>query len=174
LPSRRSLILSVTLLIGGVILGALATGGTADLAPATSEPADPELVPTRPATSAEVAAAQLKGVTPEASKGKLTLRARISEDPITTRPNASNYVGLKCPQGFVAISGGALTGFRDLVISQSAPLYPGREGNFGKYTPRQWWVSVTNLGDALGGSGDPLQWTPLVNCLNKTTVSGRH
>jgi hypothetical protein len=157
---RRVLVLAVSCLVGGILLGALATGGSADLAPISVEPAHPLKVPTRPATASEAASAKL-GSTSRTAKGgnRITLKARISQMPIETDPRKSNFVGLDCPKGYVAISGGALTGFANLLMSQSVPINPRN----GKYTPRTWWVSVTNSN--LDGSGETLPWRPLVNCL---------
>jgi hypothetical protein len=157
---RRVFILALSCLIGGVALGALATGGNADLAPISVEPAHPMKVPTQPATAAEAGAAKL-GSSAMAAKGggRVTLKARISQRPIRTEPRKSNFVGLDCPKGYVAMSGGALTGFANLLMSQSVPINPQN----GKYTPRTWWVSVTN--SDLDGSHETLPWRPLVNCL---------
>ena len=168
MPSSRSLILGFGLLVGGVLLGVLATGGTADLTSLRSEPVTPVKVDLRPATPAEAAAAQLKGPAAKARGGKLKVKAWISRRPIQTGPGSSNFVGLECPNG-TAISGGALTGFTNLVISQSAPMYPGEPPPpFGKYTPRTWWVAVTN-GD-FDGSNETLPWTAIVNCLMPVKV----
>jgi hypothetical protein len=169
MSSTRSLILGSVLLVGGILFGAFATGGTADLASLRSEPAHPLRVDLRPATRAEIAAAQLNGGTAKAREGKLRLKAWISRRPIRTAPGASNFVGLTCPRG-AAISGGALTGFTNLVMSQSAPMYPGEPPpRFGKYTPRTWWVAVTNAN--FDGSDETLPWTALVNCLSPINVA---
>jgi hypothetical protein len=166
MPSRRSLILGAALLIGGVLLGALATGGTADLASLQSQPADPVRPDTRAATGAEVAAAGLKGMSPQArgGGGKLTLRAQISRQPVVTPEGTSEFVGLTCPEHYTAVSGGALTGYTNLLMSQSAPIRP----RTGRYTPRTWWVAVTNF--SVDGSHANLPWFPVVNCMNKINV----
>jgi hypothetical protein len=166
MPSRRSIIVGAALLAGGVALGVLASGGTADPAAERPRPANPTVVDTRAATRAEVAAAKLSANgAKRAPGGKQTLRPLISRRPIRTTPGDGDFVGLKCPQGFVAISGGALTGFINLVISQSTPIHP----ETGRYTPRTWWVAVTNF-EPPPPEGEALEWTPLVNCLNKIKV----
>lgn len=164
MPSRRSLILGAALLIGGVLLGALATGGTADLASLTSQPADPIRPDTRAATGAEVAAAGLKGASAKAGRGKLILKPRISRQPVVTPEGKSEFVGLTCPKHYTAISGGALTGYTNLLLSQSAPIRP----RTGKYTKGTWWIAVTNF--SVDGTHTPLPWFPVVNCLNKINV----
>jgi hypothetical protein len=163
MPSRRSLILGAALLIGGVLLGALATGGTADLASLTSQPADPVRPETRAATGAEVAAAGLK-VSPQGRKGRLVLKPFISRRPVRTPEGTSEFVGLTCPRNFTAISGGALTGYTNLLMSQSAPIRP----RTGRHTPKTWWVAVTNF--SVDGTEEPLPWFPVVNCMNKIHV----
>ena len=84
-------------------------------------------------------------------------------------------MGLTCPRGYTAISGGAVTGFINLLVSHSAPIKPtGRQ----RYTPRTWWVAVTNVPIDTDAE-DPLPWHPVVNCVNRVrsapsrqTVSG--
>jgi hypothetical protein len=164
MPSRRSLIVGAALLVGGVLLGALATGGTADLASLTSQPADPVRPETRAATGAEVTSAGLKSPSARARRGKQILKPRITRDPIVTPEGTSEFVGLTCPRGYTAVSGGALTGYTNLLMSQSAPIRP----RSGRYTPRTWWIAVTNF--SVDGTQEQLPWFPVVNCMNKIRV----
>jgi hypothetical protein len=164
MPSRRSLILGAALLIGGVLLGALATGGTAELASLQSKPADPLRPDIRAATGAEVAAAGLKSASPKRRRGRLILKPFISRRPVRTPEGTSEFVGLTCPRNFTAISGGALTGYTNLLMSQSAPIRP----RTGRHTPKTWWVAVTNF--SVDGTNEPLPWFPVVNCMNKINV----
>jgi hypothetical protein len=165
MPSRRSLILGAVLVAGGVLLGTLASGGTADPTSLRPEPAEPVRMDIRPATKTEVAGAQLRA-TPlkRAKRGKLTLKPFITQRAVRTPPGEGEFVGVGCPKGFVAISGGALTGFVNLLMSQSAPIHP----RTGRYTPRTWWVAVTNA--RIADPFEELPWFPLVNCLNKINV----
>jgi hypothetical protein len=152
------------LLSGGVLLGALATGGTADLASLTSQPGDPVRPETRTATGAEVAAAGLKGPSTKARRGRLTLMPLITRRPVVTPEGTSEFVGVTCPKPFVAVSGGALTGYTNLLMSQSSPIRP----RTGRYTKRTWWVAVTNF--SVDGTEEDLPWFPVVNCMNKIKV----
>jgi hypothetical protein len=94
------------------------------------------------------------------------VKTRISRNAITTNENSGDFVGLTCPRGYTALSGGAVTGFINLLISHSAPIKPtGRQ----RYTPRTWWVAVTNV-PVDRNAEDPLPWHPVVNCVNRLKV----
>jgi len=162
---RRLLSIGSALLAGGVLLGYLAAGGTAGPSPARPVPgADPVRVASRPASGSEVAAAELAKAASRRST-RQTVKTRISRHAIRTAPNKGSSIGLTCPRGYVALAGGALTGFNDLLISHSAPLKPtGRH----RYTPRTWWIAVTNI--PVDGSNSALPWYPVVNCVNRIRV----
>jgi hypothetical protein len=166
MPSRRALIFGVILVAGGALVGYLAAAGATGSGAVRPLPgAHPVIVPSRPATQGEAAAAGLAKVS-----GKLGLRqvvkTRISRNPIMTHKNQGSFTGLTCPHGFTAISGGAVTGFINLLISHSAPIKPtGRQ----RYTPRTWWVAVTNV-PTDAGAADPLPWHPIVNCVNRIRI----
>ena len=167
MTSRRSVILGAVLVMAGALIGYLAAAGATGSGAVRPVPAaDPVIVPSRPATQSEASAA---GLTP--LSGKITLRrqlvkTRISRNPIMTRKNQGSFTGLTCPRGYVAMSGGAVTGFINLLISHSAPIKPtGRQ----RYTPRTWWVAVTNV-PIDQGAADPLPWHPVVNCVNRVKV----
>jgi hypothetical protein len=160
---RRLLSLGLALVSGGVVLGYLAAGGLAGQSAARPAPAaEPVQVASRAANTGEAAAA---GLAKAASRRGQTVKTRISRHAIRTKSGEGSFVGLTCPRGYVALSGGVLSGFNDLLISHSAPLSPtGRH----RYTPRTWWVAVTNVSD--NTSQAPLPWYPVVNCVNRIRV----
>jgi hypothetical protein len=167
MPRRRSLALGLALVGSGALLGYLAAAGAVGSGASRPEPgARPVAVASRPATSAQAAAAGLGRVEAKARSGVQTVKTRISRHAIKTKPKQGSFIGLTCPQGFTAISGGAITGYTNLVISHSAPIKPtpGHQ----RYTPRTWWVAVTNVG--LDQSVTPLPWRPVVNCVNRIRV----
>jgi hypothetical protein len=164
--SRRYVVLGVVLVVAGALLGYLAAAGATGSGSARPETgAAPVKVDSRPATRSEAAAAEVAKVS-----GKLGLRTRlktrISSHAIMTNENSGDFVGLTCPRGYTALSGGAVTGFINLLISHSAPIKPtGRQ----RYTPRTWWVAVTNV-PVDRNAEDPLPWHPVVNCVNRLKV----
>ena len=131
-------------------------------------PTSPVLVATRAASSTQVAgggqqfdraalaAAQTAG---NGKAGKVSLESRVTDQPIVTEENKGSYVGVKCPKGSKAISGGILNKYINLLVSSSAPNHPIS----GKYTPRTWWLTVTNAN--IDGQGGSLPWRGVVNCL---------
>jgi hypothetical protein len=150
----------------GTLLGYLAAAGaTGSGAERSQAAADPVRVASRPATPSEAAGAAK--VTPKLGLGlKVTLKTRISRHAILTNKNTGDFVGLTCPRSYTAVSGGAVTGFINLLISHSAPIKPtGRQ----RYTPRTWWVAVTNV-PIDPDAEDPLPWHPVVNCVNKFKI----
>jgi hypothetical protein len=165
MPSRRSLSLALALVVGGALLGYLAAGGAAGPSPTLSEPgADPLRVASRPAADGEVAAAGLSTMVSKARARGQVVKTRISRHAIRVRPKKGRFIGLTCPRRFVALSGGALNSTINLLISHSAPLRP----DTGRYTPRTWWVAVTNAD--VDGTGHKLPWYPVVNCVNRIRV----
>lgn len=143
---------------------------------------------TVPATSAQVAGTAIPAVPPGASTPasglvnpaktaakkvvrkkvvirRVSLQSRITTNSITTGENEGTFVGIRCPAGSKAVSGGALSGYINLMISSSSPNHPVT----GEYTPRKWWVSVSNVN--LGGDGGPLSWRGVVNCLSPVKLA---
>ena len=93
------------------------------------------------------------------SGGKLVLKSRITKDPLVTEEGKGTFAGISCPKGYKAISGGVISGYINLLISSSSPNNPLS----GKYTPRTWWLTVTNAD--VDGQGGSLSWRGVVNCL---------
>ena len=120
----------------GVLVGYLvAAGATGSGAARPEAGATPVKVASRPATRGEVAAAGVSKIT--LLRGQ-TVKTRISSHAIMTNKNSGDFVGLTCPKGYTAISGGAVTGFINLLVSHSAPIKPtGRQ----RYTPRTFRLS---------------------------------
>lgn len=166
--SRRYVIVGMVLLTAGALLGYLAAAGAIGSGAERPEAgATPVKVASRPATRSEATAAGLAKVTAKLGL-KTTVKTRISSHAIMTNKNTGDFVGLTCPRGYTALSGGAVTGFINLLISHSAPIKPtGRQ----RYTPRTWWVAVTNVPTDQDAE-DPLPWHPVVNCVNKFKVGG--
>jgi hypothetical protein len=165
MASRRSLTLALALVVGGALLGYLAAGGAAGPSPTQSEPGgDPVRVASRPATQGEVAAAGLPTMASKARSRGQVVKTRVSRHAIRTKPKKGRFIGLTCPRGYVALAGGALNSTINLLISHSAPLRP----DTGRYTPRTWWVAVTNAD--VDGSHHKLPWYPVVNCVNRIRV----
>ena len=136
-------------------------------------PNSPVLVATRAASSTQVAgggqqfdraslaAAQTAG---NGKAGKVSLESRVTDQPIVTEENKGSFVGVKCPKGSKAISGGILNKYINLLVSSSAPNHPIS----GKYTPRTWWLTVTNAN--IDGQGGSLSWRGVVNCLAPVSI----
>ncbi len=159
----------VALLTLGLVFGVAPTVGDglnreADIAPAPN-------VGTVPATRAQVAASGItsNGAVLSAMKKQrktktkpISIQSRISdsEAPIMTEAGRGSYVRLVCPGGAVAVSGGMLTQYINLVISSSGPNNPIS----GAYTPRTWWVTVVNAN--IDGEGTTLGWRGIVNCMS--------
>jgi len=168
LSNHRLLILGVVLASGGALIGYLAAAGATGSGAARPVPgAHPVIVPSRPATQSEAAAAGLAQVNGKIGlRLRQTVKTRISRNPIMTHKNQGSFTGLTCPRGYTALSGGAVTGFINLLVSHSAPIKPtGRQ----RYTPRTWWVAVTNV-PTDAHAEDPLPWHPVVNCVNRIRV----
>jgi hypothetical protein len=166
---NRSVLVGLALVAAGCLAGYLAAAGaTGSGAARPGAGAIPVQVASRPAAAGEAAAAGVAAVASKRLLGKATVKTRISSRAIMTNKESGDFVGLTCPRGYVALSGGAVTGFINLVISHSAPIKPtGRQ----RYTPRTWWVAVTNV-PTDPDAEDPLPWRPVVNCVNKLKVGG--
>ncbi len=133
----------------------------------------PVLVPeTRPATSLQVAGAQglassgaiasRSGKSRQRNRSavrRITITSRITNQEILTEEGKGTFVGIKCPVGAKAISGGVLSKYINLLVSSSSPNHPLTR----KYTPNTWWVTVTNVN--VDGNGGTLPWQGVVNCL---------
>ncbi len=95
---------------------------------------------------------------------RVQLKSRITEEPVVTGENKGTFVGVQCPKGYKAVSGGVLSGFINLLVSSSSPNNPLS----GKYTPRTWWLTVTNAN--IDGQGGSLAWRGVVNCLSPVRI----
>lgn len=166
MPSHRSLILGLVLLASGALLGYFAAAGATGSGADRPEPAaSPVRVASRPAAGGGAAAAKSAELLAKGRSRGLTVKTRVSRNVIMTEPNKGSFIGLTCPQGYMALSGGAVAGFNDLLVSHSAPIKPtGRQ----RYTPRTWWVAITYI--PVDGSSSPLPWRPVVNCVNRIRV----
>jgi hypothetical protein len=141
------------------------------------EPAAHVIAATHPATHAQVAGAQglasVSATTTAKKKKKksrtglrrITIASRITNRPIVTEEGKGTYVGIKCPKGSKAISGGVVSPYINLLISSSSPNKPTIDG---KYTPNVWWLAVTNLN--VDGTGGTLSWHGVVNCATPVRV----
>lgn len=166
----------------GVVAAVVAVGLAIGVAPVigegTNQQAEPNttvIAATVPATQAQVAASGAgvnQAIASARKKNKaggvrpVYIESRITDSaqPIITEEGRGTYVGIKCPGGAVAISGGVLTSFINLLISSSAPNHPIS----GKYTPRIWWLTVTNSN--IDGQGGSLAWRGLVNCISPVKI----
>jgi hypothetical protein len=93
------------------------------------------------------------------ASGQIVLSSRITKEPVVTEAGKGTFAGISCPEGYKAISGGVISGYINLLISSSSPNNPLS----GKYTPRTWWLTVTNAD--VDGQGGSLSWRGVVNCL---------
>jgi hypothetical protein len=90
---------------------------------------------------------------------QIVLKSRITKEPLITEEGKGTFAGISCPEGYKAISGGVISGYINLLISSSSPNNPLS----GKYTPRTWWLTVTNAD--IDGQGGSLPWRGVVNCI---------
>ena len=157
----------------GAVAGLLAVGLAIGVAPVIGDglnrqpdPNETVIMCTVPATEAQVTAGGAglnQPVTAAARRADalfLQSRTTCSAAPIYTEEGRGTYVGIKCPGRSIAISGGVLSSYINLLISSSSPNHPIT----GKYTPRMWWLTVTNAN--IDGQGGPLAWRGLVNCIS--------
>ncbi|MDQ2621769.1 MAG: hypothetical protein M3Y45_01880 [Actinomycetota bacterium] len=143
------------------------------------EPATPRIAMTVPATEAQVAGAGInlpsgavsaKAKTKAKKKKKkarnrpVMMRSRITTDAIVTEEHRGTYVGVRCPAGSKAVAGGVLSQYINLLVSSSAPNNPLT----GKFTPRVWWITVTNAN--IDGQGGSLAWRGVVTCLSPVAL----
>lgn len=114
---------------------------------------------------AVVSGAPASGSRAGVSAGRqMILKSRVTKDPVVTEEGKGTFAGISCPKGYKAISGGAISGYINLLISSSSPNNPLS----GKYTPRTWWLTVTNAD--IDGQGGSLSWRGVVNCLAPVTL----
>ena len=138
-------------------------------------PAPQIIAATHPATSLQVAGARgladasasagragkkkKKKPKPRTVVRRVTISSRITDQEILTEEGKGTFVGIKCPTGSKAISGGVLSKYINLLVSSSAPNQPLTR----KYTPNIWWLTVVNVN--VDGNGGTLPWQGVVNCL---------
>jgi hypothetical protein len=144
----------VAVLAAGLAIGvAPVVGDGLNQQPLPASPLNPPTVlATVPQAGAEVRAAI-------SARPQMTLRSRITKDPVVTEAGKGTFAGITCPKGYKAISGGVISGYINLLISSSSPNNPLS----GQYTPRTWWLTVTNAD--VDGQGGSLAWRGVVNCL---------
>jgi hypothetical protein len=94
------------------------------------------------------------------ARRQTVLKSRITKESLVTEEGKGTFAGISCPAGYKAISGGVISGYINLLISSSSPNNPLS----GKYTPRTWWLTVTNAN--IDGQGGSLSWRGVVNCLS--------
>ena len=166
--SRRIGASAAVLAVGMALWAAPVVGeGTQQMA----TPNDTLVVGTVPATQSQAASAgTLNGAVTSAGRKQkrknryrqVFIESRItdSEQPIVSEVNKGTFVGIQCPKGSIAVSGGVVTSYIDLLISSSSPNHPIT----GKYTPRKWWLTVTNAN--IHGKDGALPWRGVVNCMS--------
>jgi hypothetical protein len=148
---RLRLVAATTALVAGLTFGVapvIGDGLNQQPSPAT---------PLRPATV--VASAPQVGLAGISAGRQTVLRSRITKVPLVTEEGKGTFAGISCPEGYKAVSGGVVSGYINLLISSSSPNNPLS----GKYTPRTWWLTVTNAD--IDGQGGSLPWRGVVNCL---------
>ena len=137
-------------------------------------PAPQVIAATSPATSLQVAGTRVQGASASAGRRKarvrtvlrrLKLSSRITDQEILTEEGRGTYVGVKCPKGSRAISGGVLSRYINLLVSSSSPNHPLTR----KYTPNVWWLTVTNVN--VDGNGGTLPWQGVVNCASPVRLA---
>lgn len=137
-------------------------------------PAPRVIAATQPATSvqtagasglADISAAKARQQRKKPNLKRVTISSRITDHEIMTEEGSGTFVGIKCPPGSRAISGGVLSRYINLVVSSSAPNHPITS----KYTPGIWWLTVTNVN--VDGNGGTLPWQGVVNCLSPVRIA---
>jgi len=162
----RSLIAAGLAVLAAAVFSAEVIGDAVNRSP---EATPGGVVTTVPATRAQVAGAGLAPGFAVAAAAKpatrtvirtATIQSRITTTAISTEEGKGTFVGIRCPAGSKAVSGGVISNFINLLISSSAPNNPKN----GKYTPGIWWVAVTN--ENIDGTGGTLAWRGVVNCVS--------
>lgn len=142
-------------------------------------PAPNVVAATHPATSAQISG--VKGIATVSARKKkssrksnskpvlrrIAIHSRITDEEILTEEGKGTFIGIKCPAGSKAISGGVLSKYINLLVSSSAPNHPLTR----KYTPNTWWLTVTNVN--VDGNGGTLPWRGVVNCLSPVRLGSR-
>lgn len=168
---NRVLAVGVAITAGVALTVSPVIGGGVSESPVPAGPASAGVMRTVPATTAQAARSTMPAVSRRvtvAAKRKtkakpwqrrLTFSPRITTSELSTEENKGTFVGIRCPAGMKAISGGVLSSYINLLVSSSAPNEP----QTGRYTPGTWWVAVTNTN--IDGVGGTLSWRGVVNCL---------
>jgi len=166
---RKAIVAACGAIVAGFFLFAVAPV-IGDGLNSSPSPAPTVIAETHPATSVQVAGAQgLAGASASSTKKRrnnrsvlrrVTISSRITDQEILTEEGKGTFVGIKCPVGSKAISGGVLSKYINLLVSSSAPNHPLTR----KYTPNTWWLTVTNVN--VDGNGGTLPWQGVVNCLS--------
>jgi hypothetical protein len=154
--------------LAAAILTALALGVAPVIGDGLNQapaPADPVIAGTVVASvpqsrAASTAVAARLGARSTARRVPLLFTSRVTENPIVTEEGKGTFVGVACPTGYKAVSGGVTSSYINLLVSSSAPNNPLS----GKFTPRIWWLTVTNAN--IDGQGGSLSWKGVVNCLS--------
>lgn len=172
---RRKFHLTVGVLAAAALSLLVVTPVVGDGLNSSPAPAPRVIAATSPATSLQVAGAQgMSGASVAAAKKKkkskqvlrrISINSRITSHEILTEEGKGTFVGIKCPNGAKAISGGVLSRYINLLVSSSAPNHPLTR----KYTPRIWWLTVTNVN--VDGNGGTLPWQGVVNCLSPVRLA---
>jgi hypothetical protein len=165
---RKTLVAACCAAVAGLLLFAVAPV-VGDGLNSSPEPAPQIVAATHPATSLQVAGTQGLAGASASSKRKtrtrtvyrrITISSRITDNEILTEEGKGTFVGIKCPVGSKAISGGVLSKYINLLVSSSSPNHPLTR----KYTPNVWWLTVTNVN--VDGNGGTLPWQGVVNCVS--------
>jgi hypothetical protein len=133
-------------------------------------PAAPATLPTvlasvpQSAPAGQIPQGAIESIARASGRTQIVLKSRITKDPVVTEEGKGTFAGISCPTGYKAISGGVISGYINLVISSSSPNNPLS----GKYTPRTWWLTVTNAN--VDGQGGSLSWRGVVNCLGPVAL----
>jgi hypothetical protein len=156
---------AVSVLVFGLAFGvAPVVGDGLNQKPLPASSLTPPTVVATVAQSSAAAGSSASGVAGISARRRVLLKSRITEEPVVTEEGKGTFVGVKCPKGYKALSGGVISSFINLVISSSSPNHPLS----GKYTPRTWWLTVTNAN--VDGQGGSLAWRGVVNCLAPVAI----
>lgn len=154
------LVAMLAILIAGLGFGVAPVIG--DGLPGQPSPASPVNRPTVLASVPQSAAAG--SLARVSGNRQIVLTSRVTKDPVVTEAGKGTFAGINCPKGSKAVSGGVISGYINLLISSSSPNNPLS----GRYTPRTWWLTVTNAD--VDGQGGSLSWRGVVNCLSPLTL----
>lgn len=156
----------------GVLATTVAAALTLGVAPVIGDGLNQAPAPAQPAIAGTVVASvpQSRAVAgavsariSAAARGRrvpILYTSRVTETPVVTEEGKGTFVGVACPPGYKAVSGGVTSSYINLTVSSSAPNNPLS----GKFTPRIWWLTVVNAN--IDGQGGSLSWKGVVNCLS--------